>query len=151
MPSPEPGEEFDPAKHRPKLDRSAPHPGPRCTTHNRIKDLADSIRSHARRVVKFYGITSEFYWALYEFQGGKCYICERAYGKSKRLAVDHNHICVGEHPPDKACELCVRGLLCTTCNRKIVGHLRDDPEAFRRGAEYLENPPAQRLMQSLAA
>ena len=143
---PEPG-----VVYRPRVDRPAPHPGPRCDTDHRAKTTADKLRIHGRRVVKVYGITPEFYWALYEFQGGKCYICELAYGKSKRLAVDHNHNCDEGHPKDRACEKCVRGLLCTTCNRKIVGHLRDDPDAFRRGAEYLENPPARRLQIAMAA
>ncbi len=31
------------------------------------------------------------YWALYEFQGGKCYVCQVATGKKRRLAVDHEH------------------------------------------------------------
>lgn len=141
-----------PVAERPKRPRSVinaktgkPFPGPRCRTHHLAKRDADRARSHGRRVATIYGITVEFYWELYEFQGGMCFICERAYGKTKRLAVDHDHSCDQGHPKDKACNLCVRGLLCTMCNRKIVGHLRDDPAAFRRGADYLENPPARRL------
>lgn len=147
-----------PESERPQRPRSVinsktgkPFPGPRCQTHHLVKRNADRVKSHGRRVATIYGITVEFYWALYEFQGGKCYICERAYGKTKRLAVDHNHTCTADHPAENACELCVRGLLCTMCNRKIVGHLRDDPKAFRRGAEYLENPPARRLRETFAA
>lgn len=122
-----------------------PAPGPRCYTHYIAYRDATRVRNHGRRVASIYGITIEFYWELYEFQGGKCYICERAYGKTKRLAVDHDHSCTTGHDKEVACQECVRGLLCTMCNRKIVGHLRDDPAAFRRGAEYLENPPARRL------
>lgn len=142
-----------PTRPRPVVDSKTgqQYPGPRCKTHHLAKRTADSLRSHGRTVATVYGITVEFYWALYEFQGGMCYICERAYGKSKRLAVDHDHKCDAGHSPDKACELCVRGLLCSTCNRKIVGHLRDDPAAFRRGAEYLEDPPARRLRAVMAA
>jgi|GEM_PF-6267044 len=159
LPYLEPGTEPVPDKqYRPRVRRPLAKdksgklvPGPRCTTHTRAKRAVDSAASHARRVVKTYGISSEFYWQLYEFQKGMCYICERAYGKSKRLAVDHNHSCTADHPAENACTLCVRGLLCTMCNRKIVGHLRDDPAAFRRGAEYLEDPPARRLLARLAA
>ena len=36
----------------------------------------------------------------------------------------------------------VRGLLCTACNRNVLGHLRDDPDALLRAADYLMHPPA---------
>jgi hypothetical protein len=36
----------------------------------------------------------------------------------------------------------VRGLLCTICNAKILGHARDDVDFFYRAIEYLTNPPA---------
>lgn len=31
-------------------------------------------------------------------------------------------------------------------NRGVLGHLRDDPGALRRAADYLENPPAARVL-----
>jgi hypothetical protein len=77
-----------------------------------------------------YGITPEQYWALYEHQGGTCYICQRATGKVKRLSVDHDHA-TGY----------VRGLLCGPCN-KILGHLRDDADAAYRAGNYLDYPIA---------
>ena len=81
--------------------------------------------------MQVYGITGQEYWAIYEYQGKRCYICQRATGVRKRLSVDHCHE-TG----------IVRGLLCQRCNRDVLGHLRDDPEAFWRGAQYLQNPPA---------
>jgi len=74
--------------------------------------------------------SSEQYEALYEAQGGCCYICQRAKGISKKLSVDHDHA-TGY----------VRGLLCATCN-KILGHLRDDDYAAARIVSYLVYPPA---------
>lgn len=133
---PEDGAVDPEAEYRPKVDRPAPHPGPRCTTHNRQKKAADRLRVHGNRIKTIYGIDSAFYWALYELQGGRCFICRRATGRSKRLAVDHNHE-TGE----------VRGLLCKLCNRDVLGHLRDDIEAFRRAIAYLESPPARQLEQ----
>lgn len=82
-----------------------------------------------------YGITGEQYWALYQFQNGRCWICQRATGKTKRLAVDHDHE-TGE----------VRGLLCGRCNHDVLGHLRDDPELIMRAAHYLWSPPARRVL-----
>lgn len=105
-------------------------PGPRCATCHRIRKKALKAASHARWIEKAYGITYGQYWALYEAQGGVCYICQRASGKTKHLSVDHNHA-TGF----------VRGLLCSTCN-KILGHLRDDAAAAYRIYRYLREPPA---------
>ena len=110
--------------------RPAPHPGPRCTTHHRARKKALSEASWARGIKERYGITPVQYWALYDAQGGCCYICTSATGASRRLSVDHDHA-TGY----------VRGLLCRPCNT-TVGRLRDDPDAFKRGYEYLRNPPA---------
>lgn len=79
-----------------------------------------------------YGLSAAEYWAIYEYQNGKCYICERAKGTGKRrLSVDHDHE-TG----------LVRGLLCLPCNRDILGHLRDSVAALLRAIRYLTNPPA---------
>lgn len=110
--------------------RPAPHPGPRCTTHHRAVLKARREAAHGRRIGERYGLTSEQYKALYEAQGGACYICQRATGKRKKLAVDHDHK-TGY----------VRGLLCSPCNN-ILAHLRDNPEAAGRIKEYLLYPPA---------
>lgn len=90
-----------------------------------------------------YTATPEMYVTLYKAQLGRCFICQVAKGinpedpkgrGSQRLGWDHNHATGA-----------VRGLLCTrgdwSCNR-LVGRFRDNPEAFRRGARYLEQPPA---------
>lgn len=88
-------------------------------------------------MAKIYGLKPGDYDKIYAVQGGRCPICQRATGKAKRLAVDHNHA-TGE----------VRGLLCGHCNEKIVGYLRDDPKAFARAIDYLLNPPARRARLS---
>lgn len=127
------------AEYRPKIPRPCPYPGPRCTTHNRVRRAEVRKRVHDSRVVKIYGLSPGDYDRLYEIQGGKCYICQRATGASKRLAVDHNH---------ETNE--VRGLLCKTCNHDVLGHLREDIEAFKRAIEYLSDPPARRLLDESA-
>jgi recombination endonuclease VII len=129
----------DPAHQK----RPAPHAGPRCATCHRAVKAARRTTAHGLYVLKTYGITEDEYWALYELQGGRCYICQRATGRSKRLAVDHDHACCPETP---ACGRCVRGLLCRSCNRDVLGHLRDDVEALRRAIDYLTNPPAKRVI-----
>jgi hypothetical protein len=82
-------------------------------------------------VQAIYGLAEGDYEKLYRFQDGRCAGCQRATGRTKRLAVDHSHL-TGE----------VRGLLCGPCNR-MVGWFRDDPSTFGRLANYLVNPPAR--------
>ncbi|HVV11610.1 endonuclease VII domain-containing protein [Amycolatopsis sp.] len=129
--------------YRPVVNRSGkPYGGPRsprCYTHSKARRRSSKDRQHAAYVMKTYGITGEQYWALYDHQGGRCAICQRATGRAKRLAVDHDHACCPELP---GCGRCVRGLCCKSCNRDVLGHLRDDIEAFLRGAAYLRHPPA---------
>lgn len=123
-----------------KTRRPAPHPGPRCTTHHRARKKTSSKAAHAAYVAKTYGLSGEQYDRLYEEQGGRCYICQRANGRSKRLAVDHDHATGA-----------VRGLLCKMCNRDVLGHLRDSTDALKRAIDYLENPPAVRLFGEIRA
>lgn len=111
--------------------RKANYPGPRCATHHKQNRQRAKEKQYATYLMRTYGITVEEYQRIYEYQGGLCYICKRATGRRKRLAVDHDHE-TGY----------VRGLLCSQCNNRVLGHLRDDPEAFERGAEYIRNPPA---------
>ncbi|WP_425484844.1 endonuclease VII domain-containing protein [Amycolatopsis anabasis] len=132
----------------PGSKRPANYPGPRCATHHRAVRAARRERSRAQYVERTYNITDEQYWALYEAQGGACYICQRAKGTGrKRLSVDHDHSCC---PGSTSCGKCVRGLLCKPCNRDVLGHLRDEIEAFERAAAYLRNPPAKAVF-SLAS
>lgn len=115
--------------------RKAPHPGPRCATHHREIRNRRRNYNHSDHIAKTYGITAEEYAAIHKAQGGKCWICQRATGARRRLAVDHDH---GTGY--------VRGLLCKTCNYKVLGHLRDDTEAFQRAIDYINNPPAFRVI-----
>lgn len=90
--------------------------------------------AHESRVQKVYGLEPGQYQRIYEFQGGRCFICRRATGASRRLSVDHDHK-TGK----------VRGLLCRPCN-DVLGHLRDDPEAFERGMNYLNSGGPARFL-----
>lgn len=114
--------------------RPAPHPGKRCATHHRLMKRKRSEGSWARRIEATYGITAEEYAEVTAFQGGVCACCQVARGVAKRLSVDHSHK-----------DGCYRGNLCGSCN-VAIGRGRDDPEYFRRIADYLENPPAQQVL-----
>ena|SRR5437660_11136343 len=119
-----------PCKDCGSVTRKVTPPGPRCATCHRDRKKALREAAHGLRIYKAYGITKEQYEALYEAQGGACYICQRATGKTKRLAVDHDHA-TGY----------VRGILCGPCN-SVLAHFRDDLALVRRLNTYLTWPPA---------
>lgn len=121
--------------------RPAPHPGPRCTTHHRAEQRRKRLAASGRHVQRTYGITPEEYAKLLQVQGGRCAVCRRATGRTKRLAVDHDHTCC---PGPTSCGRCVRGLLCGPCNDEMA-HARDDPEHFRRAIRYLNEWPSLAL------
>lgn len=106
----------------------------RCVYKNK---KAKSDANHARNIAKKYGITGEQYLALYAFQGGKCAICKRATGTTRRLSVDHDHK-TGK----------IRGLLCRPCNN-MLGHGRDDPYFFYGAGVYLQITPWSEYLRTL--
>lgn len=111
----------------------------RCTTCERVVKRERKDDTFDKRMREQYGISAGIYWALYEYQGGKCALCAHAFGKTKKLSVDHDHKCCKELP---ACGTCVRGLLCTNCNYNVLGRAaRDNPSFFERGMMYLLSPP----------
>lgn len=123
-------------------------PGKRCATHKRAVAKARKLANHDRYVQKTYGLAPGQYAALYEAQGGLCAICGPKTGRNgstKRLAVDHDHACC---PGPKSCGKCVRGLLCLGCN-KLLGLWGDDPGMFERGAVYVRNPPAWKVLRGV--
>lgn len=104
----------------------------------REKAKERKLRDFFAHIRRTYGLTEEGYRALYKAQGGRCYICRKASGKGRMLAVDHNHL-TGE----------VRGLLCSgslsanTCNRLIALYT---PEALERAHRYTQDPPARAVL-----
>ncbi|WP_396189443.1 endonuclease VII domain-containing protein [Flavobacterium sp.] len=95
-----------------------------------------SAFQHQQRLRYAYGIDGEEYYRIFDYQGGVCFICHKKPHKM-RLAVDHDHK-TGE----------VRGLLCKTCNRDIIGSAKDEIAFLERAIDYLKNPPARRLRES---
>lgn len=129
----------------PGSKRPSPYPGPRCATHHREVTKNRSKSSRDSRLRRTYNISSETYEKIYESQGGLCAICgpySGRNGKTRNLSVDHDHSCCNG---PKSCGKCVRGLICDLCN-KYLGLLRDNPEGFQRGIDYLTNPPARKVI-----
>jgi hypothetical protein len=92
------------------------------------------IRRRSR--LKKFGITVDQYDAIMELQGDACGICRKP-AVGRRLAVDHDHNCC---PGSFSCGKCIRGLLCSQCNRGL-GQLGDSADALRRALEYVDRRP----------
>jgi DNA-directed RNA polymerase subunit RPC12/RpoP len=86
-----------------------------------------------RYLRRTYNLTLDEYKRILASQGGCCFICGKVLDGLSN-PVDHDHI-----------SGLVRGVLCTYCNHRVVGKLRDYKVA-ERIAEYLKNPPANRVI-----
>ena len=115
-----------------------------CYTCGRARNKSRGMKAYFAHILLTYHLTEEQYWAIYNAQGGHCYLCQHGSGKSRKLSVDHDHRCC---PGKKSCGQCVRGLLCLTCNRIVLGRAaRDSAEFFERGIRYLTSPPAHSVI-----
>jgi hypothetical protein len=104
---------------------------PRCNICRRRRERDTRHDAHLRQR---YGIGIDDYYQLLASQGGGCAICGG--GTSYRyFNLDHNHK-TGEP----------RGLLCATCNKRLLPAAKDDPARLRKAAHYLEHPPARDVL-----
>ncbi len=106
---------------------------PRCRecdmTYNR-----SAVRKHR------HGITDREVHSRVDEQGGRCPICLNPYDEKVRLpSVDHIHR-PGEKPNNRSPSHergPQRDVICQACNF-MLGNAMDDPQALRRGADYLD-------------
>lgn len=119
-------------------------PGPRCRTHHLAVKKQRRVASHGNRIENLYGITRPQYDILLEKQGGKCYICRKATGATKALAVDHDHKLEDAGLPKW---MTVRAIVCGPCNQDVLGRL--DVAGLLRAAEVLMYHPAQETLERL--
>lgn len=113
----------------------------RCTHHAQVEKKRVRAQRQAGHVQRFAGITEEQYQAIYRHQGGKCAFPNcRANGKTKRLAIHHNHQYAAEHcdhdPKTQACPACIVALICGPHNHDLLGKWLvdlDDAVAMRDG------------------
>jgi hypothetical protein len=99
----------------------------------KYQSYCKECRTHIGRKHNLYklGVSVEKYIELEKQQDYKCKICGGS--DKKRLSVDHNHSCCNSFP---ACGTCIRGLLCSRCNRAL-GIVNDDISLLKKMIDYL--------------
>jgi hypothetical protein len=103
--------------------------------------------------LKKYGLSAEEYCQIYTEQGGLCPICQNPL--DKRTNIDHFHIKGWKRMPAEQKKKYVRGILCWTCNRLIVGRgvnlirLRAATLYLERFEEKINHDSSQGKMQVL--
>jgi hypothetical protein len=86
----------------------------KCAHPHRAQWARDNTHKTRTYALKYtYGLTEESFQAYLTSQSGKCKICSKEFTDKLKPRVDHDHSCCGA---TKACEKCVRGLLCNRCN-----------------------------------
>ena len=93
------------------------------------KNCANKV-GHAYNLKRF-NLSPEEYIDLSNSQNNVCKICGQA--DKTRLSIDHDHSCC---PGANSCGRCIRGLLCSQCN-KTLGLIRDDIKILQKMIEYL--------------
>jgi hypothetical protein len=92
-----------------------------------------SLVGHSGNLKRF-GLTVEDYIDLEKSQNNLCAICKNNEKYNRRLSVDHDHSCCSG---SNSCGKCIRGLLCSLCNRTL-GMVNDDVEILKAMIAYLE-------------
>lgn len=80
------------------------------------------------------GLNEELFQKMLTLQGNSCAICKQPFTSSLKPNIDHDHKCCPE--TNKACSKCVRGLLCSNCNRGL-GMFADKIDLLHAAASYL--------------
>lgn len=80
-----------------------------------------------------FDLTLEEYKQLLKQQNDMCAICGKTPKQNKKaLAVDHDHRVKKEYDV-----ILIRGLLCTSCNRYVIGLMKDNKTIFAGVIKYL--------------
>ena len=102
-----------------------------CDSHLYAKGLCHAHYAKQRKWAAA-GINAERYQAMLREQGGVCAICHQpekhrdgASGKTKDLAIDHDHATGA-----------IRALLCSSCNTAL-GLFNDDPVLLAKAQQYV--------------
>ena len=89
------------------------------------------------RYLKKYNITSAKIEKMLSVQDG-CAICHINDPGVNNWQIDHDHTCCPVGPGGgKTCGVCVRGILCSPCNR-MIGIAKEDTKILLSAVSYLE-------------
>lgn len=90
-----------------------------------LKKSSEYQKTNLRAIVaKRMGLSVERYAEIKAQQNNACFCgIEFIYGTSQRPCIDHDHACC---PGRLSCGNCVRGLLCSLCN-KLIGLAKENP------------------------
>jgi len=101
----------------------------------KIRDPEGYARYRREMDLRRKGLTLEKFDAMELLQNDRCAICGVPFTDSAKgvAHIDHDHKCC---PTNRACERCLRGLLCHHCNMGL-GRFHDDPELLVKAAGYL--------------
>lgn len=128
-------ERFDQERAKKKRDGSSTAYLKKLSDSRKRLRISDPNKVRNQKLKQSYGITLPEYNRLLEMQHHSCAICgEKNCKTGQALCVDHCH---------KTKK--IRGILCRRCNTGI-GNLFDDPDILRAAADYLENPPAIKIL-----
>lgn len=91
-------------------------------------------KGDANYLRKEYGLSTEEFNELMDYQDGTCAICGRP-PKNNKFNVDHDHK-TGK----------IRALLCVNCNTNLLPIVENYPDWVRAAFDYLEHPPAFKVI-----
>jgi recombination endonuclease VII len=84
----------------------------------------------AHKLRQYHGMSTADWQAMWDAQGGRCYLCGNELTAGHGTHIDHDHACCTQ---GYSCERCRRGLSCNNCN-VAIGMAGDDAERLLRVA-----------------
>jgi hypothetical protein len=124
----------NPERFKEAHDRHYAENKDRVCAEQRAKRKENPLRFKAYDLKKRFGLTLERFNEMLASQQSKCAGCGTD-AEDTKWCVDHDHKCC---PGRKSCGKCLRGILCSNCNRAL-GLAKDSAEALRSLADYLES------------
>jgi hypothetical protein len=104
------------------------------------------VKTPSKATLKKYGLSEDEWQKILTRQNGVCAVCEKV-PTTGRLCIDHEHVKGWKKLPPEKRALCVRGLLCWSCNFYYVGRGITLGKA-NNVVRYLERYLTQKDLQS---
>lgn len=106
----------------------------------RAEGLRRGLVAPSKRALDVYGLTEREWYLILSRQGWKCPVCLKEKFKAN---IDHEHVIGWKKMPPQKRKLYVRGVLCWSCNRHVVGsHMK--AAMAQRIADYIRTYEVRR-------